>query len=241
MSIIIVDRRHLGQVPYKSKDGGSSRRAYRPRRKLHTIVGLGCHHTANFDSPLHGSEKQRIAQAIERGERTPYHVEIFRDLVILLYPWDLVTWHGGLLNYPTIGVAIGGRFAELQREYDPKIHDDPFEFEAAIAAFFEYLDTARLDSSDGHDLLPSLKVLRTHSQTTTKPSDPGEGITRLMCTYGTMLRTPIVGDKDYKAGRGQLWHPEYSLPYTDRSTARDAAVDAPAAMDGEDPRNGAVS
>lgn len=204
--IKIIDRRKLGRVPFR----GESRRAYQWRRKLPTIEALGCHHTANAHSPLHGSENDRIKQAISRGQTTPYHVEIFRDLVIWLYPWDLVTWHGGLLNRPCIGVAVGGRFSANAADFDPKIHDNPLDFEEAISAFFESLTELRM--ATGEDSLPNLKTIRTHSQTTTKPSDPGETITRLLVTYGALSTPSLVGDSEYVAGKGSPWPSVYSQP-----------------------------
>jgi hypothetical protein len=216
MSIKILDRRNLGRVPYK----GDERYAYVKRRKLGSITALGCHHTANGHSPLRGTQQQRIAQAIERAGRTAYHVEIFRDLVIWQYPLDLVTWHGGLLNMPSIGVAVGGRFAAMSDDFDQEIHDNPLDFEEAIAAFFESLTEIR--NATGEDALPNLRLIRTHSQTTRKPADPGEGITRLLLAYGALSSQPLIGDSTYQAGRGSLWPESYTVPHTRPAIVDDA-------------------
>lgn len=198
MMIPIVDARSLGGFPTKKKDGKVVRYAYRDRRSIHGIDSIGWHHWgAHVDIRPRSGETYEDA-ATRRARRTTYHITIFSDLVVLAWPFDLVTWHGGALNKRSIGVAIAGRFSALERDRS-EIHDDPLDFCAAIEA------TMRLLRSE----VPSLRYNLTHSQVSAKPADPGELTARIVTHVGKLLKPSIVSLPSYCAGSGSAWAPEW--------------------------------
>lgn len=181
---------YLRDIPSKGIKKGA-RRAYRTRRAIDSIDALGFHHWGARVStkPLKG---ETVADAlIRRALQVPYHVSIFREGFVVAWPFDLVTWHGGALNRRSIGVGVAGLFSLAGRDEGT---DDPAEFYPALDAFLAW----------AAEHVPKARLLLTHSQVESKPSDPGEGIARRLHTAPEHMTMP-----GYFLKPGAPWPPSW--------------------------------
>lgn len=195
MSVKLLDARELGGAPMRD-DG--RRRCYRRRRPLDAITQVCVHHWGVRVGLGRRRGETREAAAIRRARSTVYHVDVFRDMVVVAWPFDLVTWHGNGFNATSVGLAIAGRFPSFEAVRGPE-HDDPLDFLDAIEVALNFLDSE----------LPGLRHVVTHSQAAPKPSDPGELAARLAVQIGRTLPRPLTPRPDLVLGdgarRGAAW------------------------------------
>ena len=220
--VILADARGLGGVPrYVRGPNEGKARAYQRRRKMSRIVGVGGHHWGPpSPSLVPRSGESMVDAAVRRSLSTVYHVSVWAPhglpcVVVLAWPFDLVTWHGNGLNYPTIGLALAGNFPALEAERHPA-QDDPLDFMPGIRVALELIKRE----------VPNAARLYTHSQAAPKPADPGELAARLLAAEGA--RVGIAADPDWTAPRpkptspkGQPWPAEWRVPFGSGGRAYD--------------------
>ena len=203
MSTIVIDRTYLGKTPppYKVKGTGQIKSRHRSKLRPLKQVDALCLHHWGVNVSIEPKKGETEAQAmIRRAMSTSYHGTVFRPGSVLSWRPELYTYHGNGLNAGSMGISIAGRFPERHSDYDPLIHDDAYEFAESLDQLIKELVQR----------MPGLKWLFTHSQATTKPSDPGEIITRLATrsAVGAGLRI----DPNFKMGSGSPWISEWRKP-----------------------------
>lgn len=202
MSVEIVDARVTGSSPrYVMGPKRGQRRAYRTPRPLSSIDSIGLHHLGPGLSTEPGPGQTVAERAVWRAKRQPYHVWVQPGLVVLVWPFSVITWHGNALNRRSVGLVAAGNFPSLEAKREPH-HDDPSDYAEALAAA---LGVIRLE-------LPHLRLLLTHSQAANKPADPGESIARIATAAGAAMLPALSPAPGFSIGNGKPWPHEWRRP-----------------------------
>ena len=143
----------------------------------------------------HGAAVVRLAA---RAARVPYHLSVGvtdagEGVVVQAWPLTLLTQHAGDVNASSIGVGVMGLFeAEVAGSRPPGLGE-------ALREALRIASAALRGPG-----LPFPPVLHTHSQSTTKPADPGlwsirEGVAPLV-RDGVLAVEP-----GHSSGSGRPW------------------------------------
>lgn len=202
MSVEIVDARIAGSWPrFVTGPKRGQRRAYRTTRPMSAIDSIGLHHLGPGLSAEPEPGQTVVERAVWRAKRQPYPVWVQPGLVVLAWPFSVVTWHGNALNRRSVGLVVAGNFPSLEAKREPH-HDDPALYAEALAAA---LGVIRLE-------LPHVRLLLTHSQAANKPADPGEGVARIATAAGAAMLPPLTPVPGFHVGTGQPWPHPWRLP-----------------------------
>ena len=200
MSVEVIDARVASEAPrYVTGLKRGQRRAYRAPRRLPSIDSIGLHHLGPGLSAEPEPGQTLAERAVWRARRQPYHVWVQPGLVVLAWPFSVVTWHGNALNRRSVGLVVAGNFPSLEAKREPH-HDDPRDYAEALAVA---LGIVRAE-------LLHVRLLLTHSQAANKPADPGELVARIATAAGAAMlpvrligRTPEFGSGNPRSKRGR--------------------------------------
>lgn len=202
MSVEVIDARVAGDAPrYVTGPKRGQRRAYRTPRRLPSIDAIGLHHLGPGLSSEPEPGQTVVARAVWRAKRQPYHVWVQPGLVVLVWPFSVVSWHGNGLNRRSVGIVAAGNFPSLEAKREAH-HDDPRDYAEALAVA---LGIVRAE-------LPHVRLLLTHSQAANKPADPGELVARIATAAGAAMLPPLTPVPGFHVGTGQPWPHPWRLP-----------------------------
>lgn len=202
--VTVIDLRKPGAYPrYMSGPKVGERRAYRTLRSRGSIYAACWHHLGPHASaePRKGQGETALDRAVWRALRQPYHVWCQPGIMVLVWPFERVTWHGNGFNRRSIGCVAAGHFPALEEKRGPK-HDNAQPYESAIRVALGLL----------REEVPSMRLLLTHSQSAAKPADPGEAVAHLITAAGRALMPPMIPAPRLAIGNGRVWVDEWSLP-----------------------------
>lgn len=198
----VIDAREAGSAPrYVTGSKRGKLRAYLSLRTASQIDAVALHHLGPHLSSEPKPGQTMAERAVWRAKRQPYSIWCQPGLVVLVWPFERVTWHGGLFNRRSVGLVVAGNFPALEAKRQPH-HDDPRDYAEALAVA---LGIVRAE-------LPHARLLLTHSQATRKPACPGELVARLATTAGAVLLPPLTPAPDFHVGTGQPWPSPWRLP-----------------------------
>lgn len=200
----VIDARIPGALPrYVTGPKQGRLRAYETPRDLDHIDAIGLHHLGP-NIGLRPKPGQSVPErAVWRALRQPYHVWAQPGLVVLAWPFEAVTWHGGGLNRRSVGVVCAGCFPSTEAKRTPE-HDRAEDYAEALAVA---LGIIRRE-------VPSIDRILTHSQTSAKPADPGEMIARIAVRAGAAMSPPLLPRPDFAVDSGRPWVAQWRAPLT---------------------------
>ena len=203
----VIDARVAGAAPrFVTGVKKGNRRAYLSPRPLAAIDAVGLHHLGpNIGAtPKPGQTVEE--RAVWRALRQAYHVWAQPGLVVLVWPLEVVTWHGHGLNRRSAGLVAAGNFPALEADRQPE-HDDARGYHEAVAEGLAFIRRE----------LPQVRLLLTHSQSAAKPADPGEMIARMATAAGQAMTPPLLPVPGFVIGNGRPWAPEWSRPFDENT------------------------
>lgn len=204
MAVQVLDLRTPGALPrYVTGSKKGQLRAYETPRDLAYIDAVGVHHLGP-NIGLTCKPGQSVAErAAWRALRQPYHVWAQPGLVVLAWPFEAVTWHGGGLNRRSVGLVAAGCFPSTEAKRLPH-HDRAEDYAEALAVALEIIVRE----------VPIVDRILTHSQTSAKPADPGEMVARIVTRAGRSMSPPLHPRPDFAVGTGRPWPPSWRVPLT---------------------------
>lgn len=141
----------------------------------------------------------------QRAKETPYHFQAGaiagQGFAARVWPPELHTQHAGAENGRSLGVGIFGLF--------PREDEAPLDAHPGLAlAAQKAIRMAAATMANPRPLLPSSRpappLLVTHSQSTSKPADPGEWLIRYAVV--PLVRAGVVRvEPEWSTGSGSPW------------------------------------
>jgi hypothetical protein len=199
--VTVIDLRKRGTYPrYETGAKKGKRRAYRTLRSPDTIDAVCVHHLGPHAgaAPRKGQGETILDRAVWRALRQPYTVWCQPGIVVLVWPFERVTWHGNGFNRRSLGLVVAGNFPALEADREDR-HDDPQPCASSVRVALGIL----------HAEVPSVRLLLTHSQAARKPADPGEAVAKIITAAGAALVPPLLPAPELVIGNGRPWAAEW--------------------------------